>query len=87
MVAFLGGLSNGYTPRELAGAYAALAGGGFYAPLRFIDKIEGPNGELLYRRQDARTRAFSDDTAELVCGMLQSAVRRGTAKTECVVRA
>lgn len=76
----LGGLSNGYTPRELAGAYAALAGGGIYAPLRFIDKIEGPRGELLYRRQDARTRAFSDDTAELVCGMLQSAVRCGTAK-------
>ena len=55
----LGGLSNGYTPRELAGAYAALAGGGIYAPLRFIDKIEGPNGELLYRRQDARTRALT----------------------------
>lgn len=76
----LGGVSEGYTPRELAGAYAALAAGGTFTPLRFIKRIEGKGGETLYERREERRRAFSADTAALVSDMLQSAVKQGTAK-------
>lgn len=76
----LGGVSEGFTLREIAGAYAALAGGGKFAPLSFIRKIEGENKTLLYERSAVPVRAFSEDTAALTIDMMQTAAKEGTAK-------
>lgn len=76
----LGGMAEGYTARELAGAYTALAQGGEYAPLSFIRKIESSDGELLYERSSLPARAIDENTAALTVNILQSACKAGTAK-------
>ncbi len=76
----LGGLREGYTLRELAGAYAAFACGGEFAPLACIRKIEDGSGNVLYERKAELRRVFSEDTAELINDMLTRAAQDGTAK-------
>ena len=76
----LGGMAEGYTARELAGAYAALSNGGEYAPLSFIRKIESADGEILYEHKVMPTRAIDENTASLTTDMLRCAAKEGTAK-------
>lgn len=76
----LGGITEGYTVREIAAAYAAIANTGNFAPLAFIRKIEDANGNLLYERSLAPTRVFSEDTVSLLNDMLLYAAKNGTAK-------
>lgn len=76
----LGGMTQGLTLPELAGAYMALANSGNFAPVRFIRKIESEEGDLLYEHKSQPVRAFSADTATLVNEMLQETAKSGTAK-------
>ena len=76
----LGGMAEGYTPRELAGAYTALVRGGTYAPLTYIRRIEDADGKTLYEHSPATIRAVDEDSAALTINMLQSASKTGTAK-------
>lgn len=76
----LGGISEGYTVREIAAAYAALANAGNFTPLAFIRKIEDADGNLLYERSGAPVRVFSEDTVSLLNDMLSCAAKNGTAK-------
>ncbi len=76
----LGGMTRGYTLPELAGAYAALAEGGRYAPAAFIRKVLDAEGRTVYERHCAPQPALSENTAYLLNDMLQAAARSGTAK-------
>ena len=76
----LGGLRDGFTARELAGAYAALCEEGKYAPLAFIRKVESKDGEILYERDIIPTRSVSENTAALTIDMMRTAAKTGTAK-------
>ena len=76
----LGGMTRGYTLPELAGAYAALACGGQYAPASFIRKVLDADGRTVYERRCAPQRALSENTAFLLNDMLQTAAQSGTAK-------
>ena len=76
----LGGLSEGFTIREIAAAYAVFANNGKYAPLAFIRKIEDSEGNLLYERKATGQTVFSEDTVSLINDMLASAAKTGTAK-------
>ena len=76
----LGGLTHGFTIRELSAAYATFARGGIYRPCAFIKRIEDEDGNILYRRDTQERRVFSEDTSELVLDMLRTAVKEGTAK-------
>ena len=76
----LGGVSNGFTLREIAAAYSVFANEGQYAPLAFIRKIEDPQGNILYERNIIPQKVFSEDTAALMNDMLGCAAKSGTAK-------
>ena len=76
----LGGMSEGYTLRELVGAYALFAAEGVYTPPAFISKIEDADGIVIYERSMQKRRVFSDDTAYIVNDILKDAARTGTAK-------
>lgn len=76
----LGGLSEGFTLREIAAAYTVFANGGSYAPLSFIRKIEDAQGMLLYERSVTPMKVFSEDTVSLMNDILACAAKNGTAK-------
>ena len=76
----LGGISQGYTPCEMAGAYGALANGGEFIPPAFIRKIVSADGKTVYERSPLKTRVFSADTAALTNDLLRTAAKTGTAK-------
>lgn len=75
----LGGISHGYTPTEMAGAYAALADGVYTQPA-FIRKILSADGKTVYERSPQKRRVFSESTAALISDMLRTAAKTGTAK-------
>ena len=76
----LGGLSEGFTLREIAAAYSVFANEGKFAPLAFIRKIEDAQGNTLYERNVVRQKVFSEDTVALMNDMLAAAAKSGTAK-------
>lgn len=76
----LGGISHGYTPTEMAGAYAALADGGVYTQPAFIRKILSADGKTVYERSPQKRRVFSESTAALISDMLRTTAKTGTAK-------
>ena len=76
----LGAMTQGCTLTELAGAYAAFAHGGLFAPPACIRRIESADGNVLYERPAAATRVFAEDTVELINEMLAETAVSGTAK-------
>lgn len=81
----LGGMAEGYSLTELAGAYSSFAHKGSYASPAFIRRIEDTNGKVLYERSPSPVHVFSEDTAELINSMLSAAVTEGTAKKLAVL--
>lgn len=76
----LGGLSEGFTLQQLAGAYTLFANEGRYASPAFIRKVEDSNGNTLYERKLQERRVFSEDTVLLINDILKDAAKTGTAK-------
>ncbi len=76
----LGGMKEGFTLKELADGYTALANGGAFAPSRTIVRVEDASGRTIYRGEPQRTRVFSEDTSFLVTDMLKTAAEEGTAR-------
>lgn len=76
----LGGLTYGVHLRDLAGAYCALANGGTYADVAFIQEIRDKNGKILYSHKPALRRVFGEDTSYLITDMLKDTALDGTAK-------
>lgn len=77
----LGGMKEGFTLPELADAYAVFANGGTYTPSRAVLKVENEKGKNLYRFESKRVRVFSEDVSYLMSDMLQTTVKKGTART------
>lgn len=76
----LGGFTNGVTPLELCGAYAAFADGGLYASPECIRSITDAQGNVLYERREESERVMSQASAYLLTSMLASVVDEGTGK-------
>lgn len=76
----LGGLQQGVSPLEVAGAYRTFANMGEYEKPYFIQKIRDESGNVLYRHKKKPERVFSKQTAWYMTRMLQEVVRSGTGK-------
>lgn len=76
----LGGLSEGFSLQELAGAYTLFSNRGIYAPPAFIRRIEDADGKILYERTIEKRKVFSEDTVYLINEILKDAAQTGTAK-------
>jgi penicillin-binding protein 1A len=69
------------TPREMAGAYAAFAGGGEFRRPRLITKIVGPGGvEIELPSDPPPARVLKEEEAFVLSSLLKSVVEVGTAK-------
>ena len=75
----LGGVTNGITPLEMAGAYATIANDGVYVEPTFFTKVTDKDGNVvLETSQDTRT-VMSKAAAYVVKEILTQPVKSGTA--------
>ena len=73
----IGGVAEGFTPLEIASAYAAFASGGYYTEPHSITKIEyRDSGEILEFKYN-KERVMKDSTAYIMNNILESAVTSG----------
>jgi penicillin-binding protein 1A len=66
------------TPLDMAGAYGTFANAGRYAAPHLIERIERPDGEVVYRHGGDTTQVVTAATAYLVTQALSDVVERGT---------
>ena len=76
------------TPLEMAGAYAAFAGAGIYAPPHIVRKVIGPDGiEIALPPPEPEVAVMTPAEAYVMTDMLRSVVLRGTgAKAQALGR-
>lgn len=73
----IGGVSYGFTPLEMAEAYATFANGGYHIETHAVTKIEyRSTGEIVEFIED-KEKVMSDSTAYLMNNVLQYAVESG----------
>lgn len=73
----IGGVSKGYTPLEMAEAYASFANGGYHIEAHAVTKIEyRSTGEVVEFNKE-KEKVMSDSTAYLMNNVLQYAVEAG----------
>lgn len=74
----LGGLTDGISPLEMAGAYAAIANDGKYIEPHTYTEIRDYNGELLFAARPESHRAMKTTTSIVMTDMLRAVVSYGT---------
>lgn len=77
----LGGMTNGYTVKQMTAAYAMIANNGVYNKAHLIDRITTANGKEIYRHDkiNQSRRIFKEETTSELTEMLRAVVREGTA--------
>lgn len=70
----LGGLTNGMTPVEVAGAYATIENGGVYRTPLYYTKITNREGETLFEPKQEETRVFSEQNAWLLQDLMKEPI-------------
>ena len=82
----LGGLTNGISPLEMAGAYATIANNGVYITPTMYTKVEDSKGDVVLEPKQEKIRAMSTENAFIEKSILTGPVTGsgGTAKG-CVI--
>ena len=75
----LGGMTNGTSLIELAGAYTMFPSGEYKKPC-FVKRIVGLGGNVLYEHKTESINVFDEDVAYLVYDMMKDCAKKGTAK-------
>ncbi len=70
----LGGLTNGISPMEHGGAYAAIANKGIYWKPKLYTKIEDKNGEVLFEKTSELTEVISEESAYILTSMMKDVI-------------
>lgn len=73
----IGGVSYGYTPLEMAEAYASFANGGYHIESHAVLKIEYRSTGEVVEFNEEKEKVMSDSTAYLMNNVLQYAVEAG----------
>lgn len=72
----LGGLDEGISPLEFAGAYSCIANDGVYIEPTFYSKINSNSGVLFIKSKQKTRKVFSKDVACIVKQLLLEPVKR-----------
>lgn len=73
----LGGLTEGVSVLEMAGAYGAFANEGMYTKPHAITKITTEEGDIIWKQKPESHRAMSEQTAYMMTSCLQSVITSG----------
>ena len=78
----LGGLDEGISPLEFAGAYSSIANDGMYIEPTFYTKIDSHSGETILNSKQKKRRVISKDSAYILKQLLTEPVTgsSGTAR-------
>ncbi|MBS4198504.1 PBP1A family penicillin-binding protein [Bacillus sp. FJAT-49732] len=76
----LGGTKTGYSPKQMAEAYAVFANGGQRVQSHIITKIVGPTGNVEVEVKPKKTRVTDRKTTEQMTSMLLNVVESGTGR-------
>lgn len=74
----LGGLTDGVSVIEMAGAFGVFPSGGIYRKPTTYVKVEDYNGNIILEGKDNGKRSISEENARLMSDMLESVVKWGT---------
>jgi penicillin-binding protein 2A len=74
----LGGLDEGLSPLQMAGAYRTFANNGKYSAPYFVEEIYDRNGDMLAESEPEEVEVMSEQTAWYMTRMLESVVTDGT---------
>ncbi|HLQ73280.1 MAG TPA: transglycosylase domain-containing protein [Bacillota bacterium] len=77
----LGGLEEGISPLEMAGAYRTFSHNGFYVKPFTINEIYNRSGELIVSHRQEEVSVYSEQVAWEMTKVLQAAVQHGTGKS------
>jgi penicillin-binding protein 2A len=75
----LGGTRNGATMLQMTAGYMALANGGKYGGISFVQEIKDSAGKTVYSHSDSLNRVFKQATSALITDMLITTAESGTA--------
>lgn len=70
----LGGMTNGMTPVEMAGAYATIANGGVYRTPLYYTKVVDNTGKPILEPKQEETRVFSEQNAWILQDLLKEPI-------------
>jgi len=73
----IGGVATGFSPLQMAGAYAAFGNGGVFNEPITIERIETSDGEIIYETAHSE-RAMSEETAYMMTDLLRTVMTQGT---------
>jgi penicillin-binding protein 1A len=71
--------TQGVHPLEMAQAYSVLPNDGVLKRARFVTKIVGPDGKVIYQNSDAGHRVLDPNVARGEISLLEDVVKFGTA--------
>lgn len=75
----LGGVTKGFTPLQMANAYATIANGGVYIKPKLYTKILDRNGKEILVQESTAKKVMKDSTAYMLTSCLEEVVKTGTA--------
>lgn len=75
----LGGVTKGFTPLEMANAYATIANDGVYIKPKLYNKVEDRNGKEVLIQESTAKRVMKDSTAYMLTNCLEEVIKTGTA--------
>ena len=78
----LGGLTNGVSPLEMAGAYATIANYGVYIEPTYYTKVVSSTGKVLIEKEQETHRVFSEQNAWILQSLLTEPTGTGLTGTE-----
>lgn len=74
----LGGVTKGFTPLEMANAYATIANGGLYIEPKLYTKVLDRNGKEILTSNSEAKRVMKDSTSYMLTSCLETVVKSGT---------
>lgn len=86
LAASIGGLTNGVTVLDMAGAYSAFANHGVYTKPTAIVKVVDRKGKTIYEHKPETKQVLSERTATLLTDMLEDVITKGTGKAANINR-
>ena len=81
LAASIGGLTNGVTVLDMAGAYSAFANHGIYTKPTAVLKVIDRKGKVIYEHKSESKQVLSERTATLLTDMLSDVMTKGTGRS------
>lgn len=81
----IGGLDQGISPLEMAGAYGTIANDGVYVTPIFFTKVVDSNGETVLTPKQEKTKVYTEQNAYLTRTIIEEPLKAGGTAGYCAI--